>query len=251
MRTLSIFVAAGLCGLAVPASAEVIQKSDAGFVVRVTAEVDASPADSWKAFTTPAQWWNRKHTFSGNSVNLTMDTSVNGCFCETLPPPDDAPATQKAGTAMHMRVIYAEPYRALRLSGGLGPLQSEAVTGTMTVTFKPVDGTGSQRTRILWEYVVGGYMRYKVDTISGAVDRVLVEQLGGLIKLLGPAPDAVPLVVPQVDEKPQQAQDPAPVDEVKSYSPEQGRDDAASGESVKAALDRVFTKKAGSITAPR
>ena len=87
---------------------------------------------------------------------------------------------------MHMRVVYAEPNRALRMVGGLGPLQSEAVNGTMTVTFKPVDGSGGKVTRILWEYVVGGFMRYKSDTISGAVDKVLVGQMDGLVKLLGP-----------------------------------------------------------------
>ncbi|MBB4612200.1 SRPBCC family protein [Novosphingobium taihuense] len=184
------FLTAGLCGLAVvasaPAHAEVLARTDAGFVVRVTAEVSASPADAWKAFTTPSLWWNPQHTFSGEAANLTMDPSANGCFCEKLPVPKGAPATQKPGSVMHMRVVYAEPYRALRLVGGLGPLQSEAVNGTMTVTFKPVDGSDGKTTRILWEYVVGGFMRYKTETISGAVDKVLAEQIAGLAKLVGP-----------------------------------------------------------------
>ena len=62
-------------------------------------------------------------------------------------------------------MIHAAPGRVLRLSGGLGPLQSEPVGGVLTITLKEtVTGT-----RILWEYVVGGYMRYKCDEIAPAV----------------------------------------------------------------------------------
>ncbi|MCY1672479.1 SRPBCC family protein [Novosphingobium sp. SL115] len=252
MRNISIFAAAGLCSLAVPASAEVIQKSDAGFISRVADEVAASPADAWKAFTSPALWWNSQHTFSGNSANLTMDAVANGCFCEKLPAPKDAPPTQKAGSVMHMRVIYAEPYRALRLSGGLGPLQSEAINGTMTVTFKPVDGSGGKRTRILWEYVVGGFMRYKADTISGAVDKVLAEQLAGLTRLIGPSPEAAPVgeIGPEkgASEKAGDSPESSAADELDGYTPQPGSDDAAAGESVKAALDKMFIGKQGRST---
>ncbi|CAH0497400.1 SRPBCC domain-containing protein [Novosphingobium sp. CECT 9465] len=238
MRRLLIISAAGLSGLAVPASAEVIQKSDAGFVARVVGEVAATPAEAWKAFVTPAQWWSGAHTFSGAAANLTLDPTANGCFCEKMPVPKDAPAGQKPGSVMHMRVLYAEPYRALRLSGGLGPLQSEAVTGTMTVTFKPVDGPAGKGTRILWEYVVGGYMRYKTDTISAAVDKVLADQLLGLIKQVGPLKPA-PVAT--------RADDILPEDVVTSdepaFTPDPAKDEAAAGESVKAALDRMFRKK--------
>lgn len=266
------FLTAGLYGLAVvasaPAHAEVTTRTDAGFVVRVTAEVAASPADAWKAFTTPSLWWNPQHTFSGEAVNLTMDPSANGCFCEKLPVPKGAPVTQKPGSVMHMRVVYAEPYRALRLVGGLGPLQSEAVNGTMTVTFKPVDGSGGKATRILWEYVVGGFMRYKTETISGAVDKVLAEQIAGLTKLLGPAvvPQGPALAAPEaapdtkgLDKKAPDAgasepqaelpADPAilkqePVSEdAPTYTPDPTKDDAAAAESVKSALDGLFKKK--------
>lgn len=252
------FLTAGLGGLAVvasaPARAEVTTRTDAGFVVRVTAEVAASPADAWKAFTTPSLWWNPQHTFSGESVNLAMDPSANGCFCEKLPVPKGAPATQKPGSVMHMRVVYAEPYRALRLVGGLGPLQSEAVNGTMTVTFKPVDGSGGKTTRILWEYVVGGFMRYKTETISGAVDKVLTEQIAGLSKLIGPAvmqaapaavvPEATPepKVPDAASEPPAMKQEPVGED-APTYTPDPNRDDAAAAESVKSALDGLFKKK--------
>ncbi|MBB3859073.1 uncharacterized protein YndB with AHSA1/START domain [Novosphingobium hassiacum] len=235
IRIVLITLTAGLCSLAVPASAEVAQKSDAGFVVRVTDEVAVTPAEAWKAFTTPSSWWNGAHTFSGSAANMTLDPTANGCFCERLPVPKDAPAGQKPGSVMHMRVLYAEPYRALRLTGGLGPLQSEAINGTMTVTFKPIDGPGGKGTRILWEYVVGGFMRYKTDVISGAVDKVLTEQLGGLIKLLGPlaSKPSVPSLAPELP----------PTDEEPAFSADPAKDETAAGESVKAALDKMFKKK--------
>lgn len=237
MRKVLILLAAGLIGSAVPASAEVVQKSEAGFVVRVTGEVKATPAEAWRAFTTPSLWWSSAHTFSGEAANMTLDPVANGCFCEKMPVPKGAAATQKAGSVMHMRVIYAEPDRALRLAGALGPLQSEAVNGTMTVTFKPVDGADGKGTRILWEYVVGGYMRYKTDTIAPAVDKVLAEQIGGLTKLLGPlvAKPAESVVAPEPEA--------AKTEEQADFVADPSKGEAAAGESVKAALDKMFTKK--------
>ena len=85
-----------------------------------------------------------------------------------------------------------DPGKAIRLSGALGPLQSEALQGTLTITIKPVEGG----TRILWEYVVGGFMRYNVDDIAPAVDKVLAAQVASLAKQLGPIATAAPLTVP-------------------------------------------------------
>lgn len=258
MGKLLNILTAGLGGLAVLASgtahAEVSARTEAGFVVRVTGEVAASPAEAWKAFTTPSLWWHAQHTFSGDAANLTMDPSANGCFCEKLPVPKGAPPTQKPGSVMHLRVVYAEPYRALRLVGALGPLQSEAVNGTMTVTFKPIEGSGGKATRILWEYVVGGFMRYKTESISGAVDKVLGEQLGGLATLLGPvtvpappAPALLPTPAPEAAIK----VEPTEVEDSPSYTPDPTKDDAAAGESVKSALDQLFRKKDDKLPAGR
>lgn len=67
------------------------------------------------------------------------------------------------------------------MAGALGPLQSEALAGTMTVTLK----AGGVGTRIVMEYVVGGYMRYKTGEIAPAVDKVLGSQLASLAAALG------------------------------------------------------------------
>lgn len=253
MRMSVYSLAAGLIGSAAfastPVHAEVTARTDAGFVVRVTGEVAATPAEAWKAFTTPSAWWHPQHTYSGEAANLTLDPTANGCFCEKLPVPKGAPAAQKPGSVMHMRVVYAEPFRALRLVGGLGPLQSEAVNGTMTVTFKPVDSSGGKATRILWEYVVGGFMRYKTETISAAVDKVLGEQLAGLTRVLGPAKAAEGSSAAPEAPEPKVVAEPLPPEEPASYTPDPAQDDAAAGESVKSALDKLFSKKSERPTA--
>lgn len=169
-----------------PAAAEVVTKSENGFVVRMAAEVNAPPVEAWRTLITPAQWWSSQHTFSGEAANLTFEPVVGGCFCELLPRPDDAPAGQKLGGVQHMRIVYIEPPRAMRLVGALGPLQSEALSATMTMTVKPTTTPAGKGSRILFEYVVGGFMRYTVDEIAPAVDRMLAAQLQSLAKKLGP-----------------------------------------------------------------
>jgi hypothetical protein len=181
MRVIGTLFAATLV-LSSPAKAEIAAKSEAGFVSRNAVEVKASPEDVWKTLIAPAVWWNGEHTYSGDAANLWIDARATGCFCEKLPLPADAPSGQRSGGVEHMRVIYADAGKVLRLSGGLGPLQSEAVNGTLTIALKPAErGT----TRIIWEYVVGGYMRYKIDEIAPAVDKVLAEQLNRLAAKLG------------------------------------------------------------------
>lgn len=166
---------------AAPVAAAVTTVTETGFVVRLVAETTASPNETWDAMVAPAGWWDGAHTYSGDAANLTIDPRASGCFCEALPALKDAAQGAQAGSVEHMRVIYAEPGRFLRMSGGLGPLQSEAVVGTLTMTLKAQDGT----TRILWEYVVGGQMRYKAGQIASAVDQVLAQQIGRLAKKLG------------------------------------------------------------------
>ena len=75
-----------------------------------------------------------------------------------------------------MRVVYVAPGSTLRMIGALGPLQSEAVTGVLTMTVTPAPAG----LRIVWEYVVGGYMRHSMTQLAPAVDGVMGEQLGRL-----------------------------------------------------------------------
>ena len=174
----------GLALAPVAAHAEVVSASDAGFVSRVTVDVKASAADAWPVMTTPSGWWMDRHTFSGTAANLTLMPSAGGCFCEKLPPADDKSGQARSlrpGSVEHMRVVYAQPGEALRMIGGLGPLQSEAVSAALTMTLKPIPGG----TRITWVYVVGGYIRDKPAEISKMVDAVMAAQITRLGDKLG------------------------------------------------------------------
>lgn len=159
------------------ASAEVVQRSDQGFVVRSSVEVDASPQSVWATLAVPSAWWDAEHSFSGAAANFSLELSPGGCFCEKLPTPQGSKGGKPGGVA-HMRVVYLEPNRVMRLSGALGPLQSEAVNGVWTITLKAVGA----KTRVLFEYVVGGYMRYTTEQIAPVVDKVLAAQLLRLAK---------------------------------------------------------------------
>ena len=166
------------------AKAEVVQKTPQGFVVRSSVEVGASPEAVWSTLSAPSGWWSPEHSFSGSAANFTLDLVPGGCFCEKLPAQAAAKAGKSGGVA-HMRVVYFEPVRVLRMTGALGPLQSEAVNGVWTITLKSDVALKSPgnlknadgRTRILFEYVVGGFMRYTSDQIAPVVDKVLTGQL--------------------------------------------------------------------------
>ncbi|MBO9516686.1 MAG: SRPBCC domain-containing protein [Porphyrobacter sp.] len=161
---------------AAPLAAKVAASSEAGFVSHNEALVRAPPEQVWATLIAPSQWWNSAHTYSGDAANMTLNAKAGGCFCERVPGkgrPD--------GEVEHMRVIYMTPHSALRLSGGLGPLQSEPVNGVLTVTLKP-EGEG---TRVAFDYAVGGYMRASTVEMAPLVDGVVGEQLQRLAERLG------------------------------------------------------------------
>jgi hypothetical protein len=165
-----------LCGG--PAKAKVVDQSDAGFTVAHTAQVAATPADAWKMLRMPESWWSKDHSWSGDAANFWLDSQAGGCFCEKLPDTGGG-----VGSVQHARVLFSKPGQMLRLSGAFGPLQGEALTGTLTIQIKETP-TGSA---LRFDYVVGGYMRFKVGDIAPAVDKVIGEQLLGLANALGGA----------------------------------------------------------------
>lgn len=200
-----------------PALAKVVDLSDRGFLVRQEAQVPVSPEEAWLVLLKPAQWWNSEHTWSGDAANLSIDARAGGCFCEILPDPSSAKARPRGGVE-HMRVVYVERPRALRMTGLLGPLQAGAGAGTMTIQLKPADD--GKHTDIELEYAVGGYLRAANAKLAPAVDRVLGEQIGRLVDKLGgaftaafppqdadsgpamPAPAPSPDILPLPDQPP-------------------------------------------------
>jgi len=196
--------------LASTATAKVIDESDAGFTVAHTAQVAAAPADVWKMLRMPQNWWSKDHSWSGDAANFWLDSQAGGCFCEKLPNTGSG-----LGSVQHARILFARPNELLRLSGAFGPLQGEALTGTLTIQIKETP-TGSA---LRFDYVVGGYMRFKVADIAPAVDGVIGEQLRGLADALGGA------LPPTRDEKATEEAD-APAAEAPAAKEESGLDAA-------------------------
>lgn len=161
-----------------PSNAKVVDQSDAGFTVAHTAQVAATPADVWKMLRMPQSWWSKDHSWSGDAANFWLDPQAGGCFCEKLPDTGSG-----VGSVQHARILFSKPGQLLRLSGAFGPLQGEALNGTLTIQIKETS-TGSA---LRFDYVVGGYMRFKVADIAPAVDKVIGEQLLGLANALGGA----------------------------------------------------------------
>lgn len=217
---------AGLVAIAstAPAVAELTRTTDSSFVSRHEVVVEATPKDVWLALISPGGWWRSEHTWSGDAKNLTLMPQAGGCFCETIPEVDEPGRFTLQGSVEHMRVVQAYPETALRMIGALGPLQSEPVTGILTIAISKVDAG----TRIVWEYNVGGPMRYEVPVIAKVVDGVMGAQLDALAKPLGPvaAPPRAAEAEPAADEpapKPSPAPKPpaaaAPKDAAKATTP--------------------------------
>lgn len=179
----SLILLAAIAVAASPAQAEVKQASDAGFLVSHMAEVSAQPDAVWKRLLTPKDWWNAAHSWSGSTAGFAIDAKAGGCFCELFQEKDAKGVLRTVGSVEHMRVIFVQPGKVLRMQGALGPLQSEALTGTLTVAMEAKkDGTG---TRLSFNYIVGGYSRFPLTKMAPLVDKVLGEQFTSLIKPLG------------------------------------------------------------------
>lgn len=80
-----------------------------------------------------------------------------------------------------MRVVFVRPGSELRMSGSLGPLQTEGLAGTLSVTL----AEEADSARITWHYVTGGQSRINLMQISPVVDRVQGEFLAGLVAAVG------------------------------------------------------------------
>jgi uncharacterized protein YndB with AHSA1/START domain len=154
------------------AQATVVSATPAGFETRSEVVVPAAPADTWFVLGQIGQWWSSEHSDSGNASNLSLTTRAGGCLCEIVP--------STGASIEHGHVIYAQPNVMLRLQTALGPLQAEAVTGTLTWELKEVPGG----TRVVQTYIVGGYARAGLQKLAPVVDKVLTEQLAGLKKRL-------------------------------------------------------------------
>jgi hypothetical protein len=146
------------------ARAEIADSSAAGFRVRYTASLRATPAAAYDAIVRHVgAWWSSDHTFSGDAKNLSIVATPGGCFCERLP---------GGGGVRHLTVVHAAPGKRLCLIGGLGPLQQAGVAGSMTWNLTAADGG----TTLEMTYAVGGYVPGGITALAPIVDSVLGEQ---------------------------------------------------------------------------
>jgi len=169
MKRLTAIALMGFLTIPSIAEAKVAAQSATGFVVEHTADVKTDAKAAYDAFVKVGSWWSSSHSFSGDAKNLTIETKPGGCWCEALP---------NGGFAKHMEVIHAAPGGMLVFSGGLGPLQFMGVAGSMTVSFKPGEGT----TTVTLRYDVGGRDDKNFEDISKGVDGVIAEQFARYAK---------------------------------------------------------------------
>ena len=155
---LSAIIATGISG------ADVVGSSENGFELRNEALIAAKPPQVYAALLQIGSWWDSAHTYSGDSRNLWLEAKAGGCFCERL-------ADQ--GSVQHMTVVFAAPGQQLRMTGGLGPLQTLGVAGSLSWKVAP-DGSGS---RLELSYSVGGYRTGGLSELATPVNAVLSAQL--------------------------------------------------------------------------
>jgi len=174
MRTTLVILAL----IATPVAAEVVDSASNGFTVKTALQIQATPDSVWRRLIQVGDWWNPAHTFSGDAKNLSIEEKAGGCFCDKLP---------NSGGVRHMQVVFLAPGKSLVLSGGLGPLQSIATTGSMSIQLAPSEGG----TKLQVIYAVAGYLAAGMNSFAAPVDSVLAEQFTRLKNLIedgDPAP---------------------------------------------------------------
>lgn len=161
-------VLAVACLGSMAADAEVLDAGPGGFTISHRMEISAGRIDVYNAaVNNVGDWWSDDHTFSGNAGNMTIEARTQGCFCEVI--------GEGAGV-VHLTVTFVNPGAMLRLSGGLGPLGLMGVSGNMTWEFED----GENGSVVTLHYAVGGYHADGLDSMSQAVDAVLIEQMMNL-----------------------------------------------------------------------
>ena len=173
--------AAAAAAFSTPLQAKVVAEAGSAFVTRDSAVVEADIRTTWLKLISPGDWWDSGHTWSGDAKNMSITPQGGGCFCERIPAEDTKNRIGLDGSVQHMVVLNATPDLVLRMRGGLGPLQSEPVDGVLTIALSETE----EGTLIVFEYVVGGFMRFETPVIAKAVDGVMTQQLSHLADSLG------------------------------------------------------------------
>jgi len=154
------------------ARAEVAAATPQTFLIRAEAVVALQPEEAWRRVLRVERWWDGAHTYSGDARNLRLDARAGGCWCERW---------GQGQSVEHMRVVLvteSQGVRTLRMTGGLGPLQPMGATGVLELTVSS-DPAGAKLTMT---YRVSGEPGLALDQIAPAVDGVLMDQFGRLVR---------------------------------------------------------------------
>lgn len=154
-----------------PLQAKVLYATNQGFKLQNTVVINTDMDTAWHGLTEQVdQWWPKDHTWWGEDGVLMITPKAGGCFCEF--------ADNKS--AEHMRITHVEMPVLLRMTGGLGPLQSMGFHGALDWQFSATkDGTQVQLT-----YTVIGYYDGDMQQLAQVVDSVQNGQLKGLAEHL-------------------------------------------------------------------
>ena len=153
--------------LASPVRSEIKDASPSGFTIENSIVVPVDAAAAWQALIGNVDsWWPKDHTWWGADSKLTIDARAGGCFCEL----------GNDRQAQHLQVVFVDPPKLLRMTGGLGPLQGMGLSGVLEWRFAAM----ANGTRITLWYRAGGYTPDDLRKFAAVVDRVQASQLGGL-----------------------------------------------------------------------
>jgi len=147
-----------------PASAAVVQSGPNGFVVRHSVNLVIPPEQAYAAIGELPRWWDKDHTYSGDSANLSMSLKAGGCFCERL---------EKGGGIEHMHVTLVQPGERVVMTGALGPLLYEGVSGVMDLKIEKIAGGA----KVTMDYRAAGFANGNAAALAPIVDKVLGEQI--------------------------------------------------------------------------
>ena len=161
MRTCFIGLAALLSA---PAGAAIVQSGPNGFEVRHQVTLVVPPDEAYAAIGRISGWWSKDHTYSGDSANLSLTLRAGGCFCEKL---------EKGGGIEHMRVTLVQPGERVVMTGALGPLLFEGVSGVLDMKVERIAGGA----KLTMDYRAAGFAKGGADALAPVVDTVLGQQL--------------------------------------------------------------------------
>lgn len=155
-----------------PGKASTESVAENGFIVTNSVTVAATPAQSWKALTENVDaWWPKDHSWWNGTFS--MSATAGGCFCEV----------SGDRSAEHMRVVFVDPDKTLRMTGGLGPLQGMGMFGALNWQFSSSD-EAPDATTITLRYHVQGYSASGYADLAPVVDKVQGLQLQALADFL-------------------------------------------------------------------